>query len=223
MSFNVKALLMSAAVAAVVAPAAQALEGGDMIVRFGAVKVAPNVDSGPVSLNGAPTFKGVEVSDDTQFGISGTYMLAPTVGIELLAATPFEHDITLEEGVKVGSTKHLPPTLSVQYYPLGASQSKWQPYLGLGVNYTTFFSESVDPELEAALGAPAEMELDDSWGLAGQVGVDYYINDKWLINASAMYADINTSATITADNGNVAKVDADLDPWVYRLNVGYKF
>ena len=36
---------------------------------------------------------------------------------------------------KFGSIKHLPPTLSVIYYPLDKT-SAFQPYVGAGVNHT---------------------------------------------------------------------------------------
>ena len=79
-------------------------------------------------------------------------MFADKFGLELLAATPFKHDITLNDApVKVGSTKHLPPTLSVQWYPRGGNNG-WQPYVGVGLNYTTFFDTKTTDEFGATLG-----------------------------------------------------------------------
>ncbi len=68
-----------------------------------------------------------------------------------------------------------------------------------------------------------KIKLDNSLGLAAQVGVDYQINKKWFLNASAMYADISTEATLTGPGATTLNVDYDLDPMVYRVNVGYKF
>ena len=84
-------------------------------------------------------------------------MLTNTWGVELLAATPFEHDITIKGApVDAGSTKHLPPTLTVMWYPMGGSDSRFQPFVGAGVNYTYFWDEDADKELEGALGVITE-------------------------------------------------------------------
>jgi outer membrane protein len=181
------------------------------------------------------TLDGVDVDDDTQFGITAAYMLTNTWGIELLAASPFEHDITVNGvGINAGSAKQLPPTVTVLWYPMGGSSSAWQPYIGAGVNYTYFWDEEADEELEAALGIitepvtgttdpiPAELDLDDSWGLAGHAGLDYRINDNWGINASVWYIQLETEVTIDTALGNT-KFDVDVDPWVYMLGISYKF
>ncbi len=75
--------------------AAQAYEKGDFVLRLGAVNVDPDSDSSKINLPGVPTLK-TEVDDDTQFGIIPMYMVTEKVGIELLAATPFKHDISLK-------------------------------------------------------------------------------------------------------------------------------
>ncbi len=224
------ALVLSTSLMAPMAVADQ----GDWIVRVGAANVDPDVSSDPIDIAGLATLDGVEVDDDTQLGITGTYMLRDKWGISLLAATPFKHDITVAGvGIAAGSTKQLPPTLTVQWYPRGGSAG-WQPYLGLGVNYTDFFDEEVDQELEAALGVitepvtgstdpvPASLDLDDSWGVAVQAGVDIPLNDKWAVNAGIWWIDIGTTATIGTALGDV-EFDVDLDPWVYMVGVAYKF
>ncbi len=75
-----------------------------------------------------------------------------------------------------------------QWY-FGDASSKVRPYIGAGVNYTTFFDEKFnDTGKEAGL---TDLSLKDSWGMAGQVGLDYLINRDWLINASVWYMDID--------------------------------
>ena len=92
----------------------------------------------------------------------------------------------------------------VQWYPRGGKHG-WQPYLGFGVNYTVFFDEDVDNQLIETLGAltdgavdDADLDLDDSFGLAGQVGVDIPFGENWAFNAGVWYIDIETTAEITA-------------------------
>jgi len=211
------------------AVSAQAYEQGDWIVRIGATTVAPNEDSDNIVLPTEPptVLKGVSVSDDTQLGLIGAYMISDNFGIELLAATPFEHDISVKGvGIDAGTAKQLPPTLSFQWYPRG-NQDGWQPYLGIGVNYTIFFDEEVDPQLEAALGAiigasKVDLELDDSIGLSAQAGVDFPLSDQWSINLGVWYMDLGTTAKIKTDVGTV-KFDVDIDPWVYNVGIAYKF
>ncbi|HIE89344.1 MAG TPA: outer membrane protein OmpW [Pseudomonadales bacterium] len=206
-------------------------EQGDWILRAGAAMVDPNDDSDAIDVLGVVTLPGVDVGDDTQLGITGVYMVKPKFGIELLAATPFKHEITLSNlPVDAGDTKQLPPTLMLQYYPMD-NGNKFQPYVGLGVNTTIFFEEDVDDELNLALdgiaGLPpgtvdADLSLKQSWGLSAQIGFDYMLNDNWLINGSIWYTDIDTEAKIKTALGTV-KFDVEIDPWVYMLSVGYRF
>lgn len=185
-----------------VAPQAQAHEPGDWLFRFGATLVAPDSDNHAV----------VSVEDGTSASINIAYVLRPNWVIDLLAAYPFEHDIDLVGGPKVASTEHLPPTLSLQYH--FAPDAKWQPYIGLGLNYTTFFSEKTSGPL-----AGSDLKLDDSWGLASQVGVDIRLDGKWFLNADVRYIDIDTDASLDgADLGTVA-----IDPWTYGLHAGFRF
>ena len=207
--------------------AAQAYEQGDFILRAGATTVDPDTDSDDIVLPGISL--QADVDDDTQLGILPVYMVTNHFGMELLLATPFEHDITAKGGgvsLDAGSTKQLPPTLTLQWYPRGG-QSGWQPYIGVGLNYTVFFDEETDKELDAALGAilgaeKVDLQLDDSFGLAGQVGIDYPLGEHWAINAAIWYIDIDTEAKIQTDAGNV-EFDVDIDPWVYNLGIAYKF
>ena len=202
---------------------AAAYEPGDLVFRAGPVNVNPDSSSGPIRLGGnAIGGTSVDVDDDTQLGLTFTYMLRDHLAVGLLAATPFKHDIS-ENGVgfdNVGSTKHLPPTLTLQYFP-AARGAAFQPYVGAGVNYTTFFSEETSDELTAALGE-SDMSLDDSFGLALEAGFDYSINDKWSFNAAVWMLDIDTDATIDTAAGRV-EVDVEIDPIVYMAGVGYRF
>ena len=218
-------------------------EAGDMFVRAGAVRVAPDESSDGIAIPGldvaAIAGTDAQVDNDTQLGLTFTYMYSDKLGVEVLAATPFEHDLTANldghtEGLSVaaGSTKHLPPTVSAVYYPMAGNGSAVQPYIGAGLNYTIFFSEDVAPELEALTGVLADadgpiamkLKLDDSWGLAFQAGVDVALDDKWHLNGSVRWIDIETEATYSAAGADIITIDnVELDPWVYQINIGYTF
>jgi len=207
---------------------AQAYEKGDFVLRLGAVNVDPDSDSSDINLPGVSTLTA-EVGDDTQFGIIPMYMLSEKVGIELLAATPFEHDISLKgKGVNLdaASTKHLPPTLTVQWYPRGG-QEGWQPFLGIGANYTIFFDEEttkgLDDTLGAVLGASeVDLDLDNSFGLSAQAGVDIPFAKNWAISLAVWYIDLQTNATVSTDVGDV-NFKTDINPFVYHLGIAHRF
>ncbi|WP_423822647.1 OmpW family outer membrane protein [Salinisphaera sp. SPP-AMP-43] len=222
--FVTAATAVCAFMAALPAGAAQTAQAGDVIVRMGATWVAPNEDTHAVSGELAPALAGtdVHVDNDLQFGLTLAYMITDHIDIELLAASPFKHDVSLHGGAlggtDLGSIKHLPPTLSVDYhFDTGTPIS---PYVGVGVNYTMFFDERVDSE--AAAAGVTGLDLSNSFGPAAQVGVDYNIGDHFLVNADVRYLQIDTNAHVRTATGRT-KVDLDIDPWVYTVAVGYRF
>ncbi len=225
-----KSLLGASMVAlALAAPLAQAHQAGDFIIRSGAITTAPNESSGDLKLDGAKVSGTKATLDsDTQLGLAFAYMLTDHIGLELLAATPFKHTVGVKglggglDG-KLADIKQLPPTLSLQYYPMDAA-SKFQPYAGVGLNYTLFFDEDLSSARKQQ--GFSNMKLQDSVGLAGQLGMDYMVTDNLLVNAAVWYVDIDTKATIdgpTALGVGKTKVDVDVDPWVYMVGIGYKF
>ncbi|MFP5339225.1 MAG: OmpW family outer membrane protein, partial [Gammaproteobacteria bacterium] len=119
-----KTLFTASALAlALTAPLAQAFEAGDIIVRAGAITVDPREDSSDINhaVLGEVAGSKATLDSNTQLGLNFAYMVTDQVGIELLAATPFSHDVGVKgmpgayAGLngKLGSLKHLPPTLSV--------------------------------------------------------------------------------------------------------------
>jgi outer membrane protein len=217
---------------ALAAPLAQAHEAGDIIVRAGAISVTTHEDTSGVkvdrgALAGANLGGKAELDTDTQLGLNFAYMLTRHVGVELLAATPFTHEVKIKGAAlgaangKLGDLKQLPPTLSLVYYPLEA-KSAFQPYVGAGVNYTWFMDGDTSHQAEA--NGFRNLRADNSWGWAAQVGADYMLTDKVMINAQVRYIDLDTTAYV--DNvalGARAKVDVDVNPWVYMVGLGYKF
>ncbi|MDO6776748.1 outer membrane protein OmpW [Shewanella sp. 3_MG-2023] len=206
-------LVAASLLSAGVSSAAVAHQAGDFIFRVGAVAVVPN-ESSPVVANVAE----FTVDDNTQVGLNFGYMLTDNWGLELLAATPFSHDVSLGELGKIAETKHLPPTLVAQYY-FSNGQSKLRPYIGVGVNFTNFFDNEFTNDLDGAL---TDLSMSNSWGLAAQVGLDYQFNDNWLVNASVWYADISTDVKFNLGEDAIS-VETDIDPWVYMVSIGYTF
>lgn len=186
-----------------------AYEAGDIMVKAGVINVAPKNDN--LSIDGVGD---VEVKDDTQLGLTATYMVTPQVGIELLAATPFKHSVELD-GERIGTTKQLPPTITAQYYPMDPS-SAFQPYIGAGLNMTIFFDE------DGAVKGDSLGPLQDSFGLAVSAGINYDINDKFLANIAVWYLDIDSE--LEGSNTALGKdYEVEIDPIVVMAGIGYKF
>ena len=208
-------LMTAAALASLSAPA---YEKGDWLVRAGATTVSPDESSSNVFVGGTDLGLGVSVDSSTQLGLNIAYFYSPKWALELLAATPFSHDIELQ-GVKLINAKQLPPSLTANYF-FNDTSSAFQPYVGAGLNYTLFFDESFAQSSRDA--GFSDIDLDSSFGITAQAGFDYMIDEKWLVNASVRWIDIQTDATFDL-NGAAGSVDVDVDPFVYTLSVGYRF
>lgn len=201
---HITVLALAALMGTTAAPALTQ-EKGDMLLGLGLGWIEPGngsntaVPGGKISADGAlsPT-------------ITFEYFIADRIGIELLASWPFKHDLKFA-GTQIGDTKHLPPTLSLQYYFVNAS--KITPFVGAGINYTYFFDEELDGP-----GAP-RIDLDDSWGLALHAGFDYAISERSALRADVRYIDIETDVKVSGvDIGEVK-----IDPWVFNIAYVLKF
>lgn len=203
--------------------------GGDWLVRIGLGYVDPDTSSGNLAVAGAelPGYQ-IDVGSNTRPIVNLTYMATDHIGLEVLAAWPFEHDIkgagVLDGAGKLGETKHLPPTLSLQYHFMPGAA--FRPYAGIGLNYTTFFSTSTTPTLDGALGGPSSMSIKDSFGLALQLGADFDITDTLFFNIDLRYIQIEADARIktqTAGGEVRSRISADIDPMVFSAAVGFRF
>lgn len=198
---------LAAAAALFIATPALAQQAGDWTFGLGAHVVSPKSDNG--SLAGGAL--DVEVGDNWRPTFTGEYFFRDNWGIEVLASLPFEHDIELN-GVKAGSTQHLPPTVSLQYHFNGSDKVK--PFIGAGVNYTLFFSQETTGPL-----AGADLDLENSLGLALHGGLDFAVGTDKFIRLDARWIDIDTDVKVNgADVGTV-----NIDPMVYGAAFVWKF
>lgn len=218
----IKQVLLLVALVTIVIDAAAApnspRQAGDTWIRGGAYEIFP--DSG--------AHAAVEVDDALGFGFTVGYLFADQWAVELLAAMPFQHDINLKaNGAKVADVQQLPPTLSVQWMP--ALNSRFKPYVGVGVNMTLFFDENLDTlTLEQSLGADyTKLDLDTvSFGWSGQVGLDFFLSETMFVNLDLRYIAISTEATLKGSTSGAADLnlgDVDIDPFVVGMNFGWQF
>lgn len=221
-----KRFLLLALASLIATPAAIAFQQGDIVVRGGLVSVNPDDSSSNIIVGGSDLGVNLSVDNNMQLGLNFAYFISDRINIEILAATPFKHDVNfgvvdpLGTGNQLGEVTHLPPTLSLNYY-LVDSDSQFQPYVGLGVNYTLFFDEGfTGANQDVGL---SDLSLDNSLGLAAQVGVDYMIDDNWMVNGSIRWIDIETEASFSLNEAQGTVDQITIDPWVYMLSVGYRF
>jgi len=230
MKKNVFAAVMLTAMGLGAAAPAMAYEAGDWLVRGRVITVAPDHDSGTLWTQAAGNIgEGVKVNNDTVPELDFTYMITRNWGVELILGVA-DHTVRTHKvaGSVVGGlgskdvidTKVIPPTLTLQYHFL--PDSNIRPYIGAGINYTYFTSEDV-PSKSGVSAPGASVELDSSWGLAAQAGVDIAINDDWFVNFDVKYIDIDTTAKFKRTAVGSAEIDADIDPFVWGIGIGRRF
>ncbi|MGK0498587.1 MAG: outer membrane protein [Oceanicoccus sp.] len=79
-------------------------EQGDWIVRTGVAVVETDESSRPISVGAISDLpgSGARVTNNTQFGITATYMLTDKPGMKLLVSTPFEYDVIVKSNALTG-------------------------------------------------------------------------------------------------------------------------
>ncbi len=120
------------ALALVLAPTILVAEEGPFLVRLRAVYISPADKSDAIPALGVPA-DAITVSSKTIPEVDISYFFTKSFAAELILTYPQEHDVELM-GTNIGTFKHLPPTLTLQYHfiPDGA----FRPYVGVGVNLT---------------------------------------------------------------------------------------
>ncbi|WP_158681561.1 OmpW/AlkL family protein [Microbulbifer pacificus] len=228
-----KKMVLGSLLASLLSAPVLAYESGEFLLRSGAITVSPDVNSSALAL-GDVTLDGTaaDVNNGSAISLIGTYMLNQSWGLEVIAATPFSHDLKvsgLGETFDLGETKHLPPTVMLQYFPF-ASSSTVQPYVGVGFNYTVFFEEKISGtanDIFADLGATdsADLKLKNSSGIAAEAGVDFSFgaDKRWLFNVAVWWMDIDTKATVDIPGVGSVTANVELDPLVYAAGLGYRF
>nr|WP_245213515.1 OmpW family outer membrane protein [Rhizobacter sp. AJA081-3] len=136
-----------------------------------------------------------------------SYFFTPNVAAELVLTYPQKHTVKAG-GTEIGTLKHLPPTLSLQYHftDMGA----FKPYVGAGLNYTHFSSVNL----------PAGVDIKrNSYGLAVGAGFDYEIQKNVYFNVDVKKVQIKT--TVSAGGSDIG--DFKVDPLLVGVGVGFRF
>ncbi len=194
-------LIAAAALACAAALPASAL-AGDFMVRGRVLQLDPSNDS--MTLAGQ-----VDINSKLIWEIDASYFVTPNIAVEVIATTPQKQTVTLNGTTDLGTLRHLPPTVTVQYHFMPES-TLVRPYAGVGVNYTHFSAVNLAPGLDIDR---------NSWGLALQVGADFPITKQIYLNVDLKKIDIRTSVSSNGTDLGLVKVD----PLLFGVGIGYRF
>jgi len=204
MKFTTALRLAAIAAAAFALQPAQADEG-PLLVRVRALHLdSANKDS---------TGLGLSINNKTFPEVDFSYFLAPNVAAELILTYPQKHRL-YSNGSEIGSLKHLPPTLTLQYHfnPAGS----FRPYVGAGVNYTNFSAVEFAPAVQTALKPGIKH---NSWGLAWQAGTDIQVAKGTYLNVDVKKVTLGT--TVHANGASAGKFK--VDPLLASVGLGWRF
>lgn len=204
--------------------------------RFGAILPLVNMSAGPGSdIFGA----GAKVSTTVIPELDISYYFTRNIAIEAICCFS-KHSVTgtgTLAGLNIGSTWVFPPTVLLQYH--FTNFGAFQPYLGVGVNFTAFFGAKPGNQFTpfftpvGLVGANAVTQLNvgSSWGVVGQVGFDYMINSNWGVNVDLKRIMMQPTAHATVWNSVASPIlgpipvraKVNIDPWVVSAGITYRF
>ena len=171
-------------------------------LRTSAVGIVMDVESDALDFN---------AKDTADFAADLTYFITPSIAVNAFAT--YVNLETSSEQNSFGSADMLMPVLTVQYHfnPKGS----FTPYVGVGASYNRFFHESGGFD-------DSNLVIDDTFGLVGQVGIDYFINRNILLNLDYKY--VTFEADVEENENGDEKVDElEVDASVIGGGIGYRF
>lgn len=152
--------------------------------------------------------------------IDVAYYLTRNWAIEAICCVTPHHvtGVGSIQGASVIKTWVFPPSLMLQYH--FTNFGAFQPYLGVGVNFTSYLGtrpgnqtaafQALNPQINSTLAAvggrglgPATVwgtataaSITPSWGVVGQAGADYMFNDRWGVNVDVKYIMMEPNAHV---------------------------
>jgi outer membrane protein W len=176
--------------------------------------------SGGILPSGTLISGGFKASDAVIAELNLSYYFTKNFAVQLMCCVSY-HKLYLAGGSvapnqQAASTWLFPPTVTLQYHWTNFGQ--FQPYIGVGVNYTVFFSQhATEPLLNT-------VAVQNSWGVAGQVGFDYMLNENWGLSFDVKKIMMNPHVYGTVAPGLVSiSGQANLSPWIIGGGITYRF
>lgn len=168
---------------------------------------------------------GLTTSDTVVPELDITYFFTRNIAAELILGVTKHHvtgtGVAATNGLDVGKAWLLPPTLTLQYH--FTDFGGFKPYIGGGVNYTFFFSQSAGNVANAAGLAVTNSHLKDAFAPVAQFGFDYFIDQHWAWNVDVKKLWLRPSWDGTVNGVLPVTGKVNLDPWLVGTGIAYKF
>ena len=189
--------------------AATPVLAGDFVVRARALYLDPANEN---TTTGVIPADSVSANSKAIWEVDASYFVTPHVAFELIATSPQRHTVSVG-GTRIGTLRHLPPTLTVQYH-FAPENPTVRPYVGVGVNYTRFSAQKM-----AALGGTVTLDK-SSRGAAFQIGADFPITQNISFNVDFKKINIRADAyhSVAGKLGTVR-----IDPTLFGVGIAYRF
>ena len=141
--------------------------------------------------------------------------------VKIKGSGPQELGSVPYDGQVIASARWIAPTLFVEYKFM-SENSRLRPYVGVGVNYTTFYDRYSTAEGNAVSGGPTKLSMTASVGPAATAGLSYRLSGHWSVYGSYNVAQVKTS--LAAYTGGVVRTtNISFGPQVLIIAVGYSF
>jgi outer membrane protein len=203
MKHPIPALLIAlASVASIQASAQQS----PWAMRARAVHIEHENGSDPI--NGAGSADRVSLNKKEIPELDLSYFFTPNVAAELSVNNQQKYTAYLDD-VSVGSLKHMPIALNLQYH--FSPESALKPYVGVGVNYTRLSAVHV-------LNDTASLEH-SSYGWVAQAGFDIQLDRNWMLNFDVKKMRVHSELSISGAKAS----NLQIDPWLIGVGLGYRF
>jgi outer membrane protein len=240
---KLKQAITGAAALACMTTAAHAQSAGSIYLTTGWFHLAPLTSSDPLketSIGGTPVNiavpnTGATVGNSNTIGFTVGYFITDGWAAQFDFGIPPTFDIngtgTLGQFGKIGEAKQWSPTLLLKYY-FNTPQSKFRPFLGIGVSRIWFTDEKITNGAfqQNVLHGPTSVSADSSWSPVFNAGFTYAFTEHWFAGFSFSYLVFGTTAHLTtAANTPVGTLNLQteakvrLNPIVTYVHVGYRF
>lgn len=124
-------------------------------------------------------------------------------------------------GQQISSARWFAPSVLLEYVFFDDS-CKLRPYVGVGLNYVTFYDRNSSAAGNAAAGGPTSLSLSPSIGPAATIGASYHITRNWSVMAS--YSASRVKTVLEAHTGGVVRTsNISFGPQTLVVAAGYSF
>ncbi len=175
-----------------------------------------------------------DLKSDTTWNISAAWRPLEHFGFELMYIGNTSNELSYKQYEHTKGDKYVDfdsqaSNAYVNWYP-SDKNSAFQPYLGVGINYTNYDSVQLADDVgvgpDNQKGDEVYATLSDTWGATAQAGFDYYFSQNFLINAAVSYTDSSPTSTAYSKADSLELVSNESlkpNPWTFNVGVGFTF